>query len=63
VNRLGPGPNTPEEISAKLPVMTEFTSERASGLAVLSEMLLVVSAVDVVVVGAVDVVVVDSDDV
>jgi hypothetical protein len=50
VNRLGLGPNTPEEFSPKLPVMTEFTSERASGIVVLSEVLLVVEAVDVVVV-------------
>ena len=50
MNRFRLGPNTPEEISPKLPVMTEFTSERASGIAVLSEVLLVVEAVDVVVV-------------
>jgi len=50
VNRLGLGPNTPEEISPELPVMTEFTSEIASGIAVLSEVLFVVEAVDVVVV-------------
>jgi hypothetical protein len=41
VTRLGPGPNTP---------VTEFTSEIVSGIAVLSEVLLVVEAVDVVVV-------------
>lgn len=50
MNRLGPGPNTPEEISPKLPVMNEFTSERTSGIAVLNEVLLVVEAVDVEVV-------------
>jgi hypothetical protein len=46
LTRPGPGPNTPEEVSPKLAVMTEITSEGASGIVVLSEVLLVAEAVE-----------------
>lgn len=39
VTRPGPGPNTPEEVSPELAVMTESTSEGASGVVMLSEVL------------------------